>query len=187
MAALVDVNGAQVSPTMAAAWRPLVEAAKADGVNITGGGWRSSERQAELRRQNGCPDLTSPSRTCDTPTAPVGTSKHERGEAVDVVDASGDSITQADPEFRWLDANAARYGIRSLTHIGEPWHWELAGPGDPAFTATGDSTGGGGGGGLDLSMLTDTRTWLRVGMFLAGVTLALGGLLIIGADMAEVI
>jgi D-alanyl-D-alanine carboxypeptidase len=50
---------------------------------------------------------------------------HERGLAIDVM-SSGRLITsRADPAFRWLQANAARYGFFNLP--SEPWHWSTNG------------------------------------------------------------
>jgi hypothetical protein len=101
--------------------RAMIAAAAADGVTLTGGGHRTTAQQAEARRRNGCPDLTSPSSTCRIPTAPVGHSQHERGLAIDFDNAS----TRSTAVYRWLAAHAARYGLYNLP--SEAWHWSTTG------------------------------------------------------------
>ena len=50
---------------------------------------------------------------------------HERGLAVDLT-VGGRAITsRSSPAFRWLAANAARYGFFNLP--SEPWHWSVNG------------------------------------------------------------
>jgi LAS superfamily LD-carboxypeptidase LdcB len=46
---------------------------------------------------------------------------HERGLAVDFASCS----TRSNPCYRWLAANAARYGLFNLP--SEPWHWSTNG------------------------------------------------------------
>lgn len=96
----------------------MVADAAADGVTLTGVGWRSHGTQIELRDINGCPDVweSSPS-TCDTPTAIPGTSMHERGLAIDFDMGAG--------VFDWLSAHAGDYGLHNLPT--EPWHWSTTG------------------------------------------------------------
>jgi peptidoglycan hydrolase CwlO-like protein len=105
----------------------LLRAAAADGIILCGGGYRSSERQAELRQINGCPDTYSaPSSSCRVPTAPPGNSMHERGLAVDFTCNGGGAIgSRSSPCFQWLSANAASYGFYNLP--SEPWHWSTNG------------------------------------------------------------
>lgn len=65
-----------------------------------------------------------------------GTSMHGWGEAVDFADASGSVDTFTSPTYKWLVAEAARFG---WNHPGwavpgggpcpEPWHWEWVGDG----------------------------------------------------------
>lgn len=77
-------------------------------------GLRTRQEQIDLRVSNGCPDIfTSPASTCRVPTAIPGTSKHERGEAVDV---AGDKTLAA--------RLAPRFGL-GLTVPGEDWHFEV--------------------------------------------------------------
>ncbi len=96
----------------------MVADAAADGVTLTGVGWRSHGTQIELRTVNGCPDTwTSSPSTCDVPTAIPGTSLHEQGLAIDFDMTPG--------VFDWLQAHAAAYGLHNLP--SEPWHWSTTG------------------------------------------------------------
>lgn len=100
----------------------LLAHAEADGLALSGSGWRSPERTAELRVINGCPDVyRSPASSCRVPTAIPGRSMHEQGLAVDFANCN----TRATACYRWLAANAATYGLINLP--SEPWHWSLTG------------------------------------------------------------
>ena len=46
---------------------------------------------------------------------------HERGLAIDFANCR----THDTRAFRWLDANAARFGFKNLP--SEPWHWSTNG------------------------------------------------------------
>ena len=62
-----------------------------------------------------------------------GTSKHEKGTALDVSTSSG--------AHAWLVKNGAKYGwTRPLSN--EPWHWEYTGPGSGIVGAVRDAAGG---------------------------------------------
>jgi multidrug efflux pump subunit AcrA (membrane-fusion protein) len=103
----------------------LVVAAAADGVRLDGWGYRDSVRQVELRRAH-CGSsvdvvVHAPSSSCRPPTARPGRSMHERGLAVDFAYCS----TRSSPCYRWLSANAARFGLLNLP--SEPWHWSTNG------------------------------------------------------------
>lgn len=93
-----------------------------DGAFWISSGLRTRQEQIDLRVSNGCPDIfTSPASTCRVPTAIPGTSKHERGEAVDIAGDKG------------LAARLApRFGL-GLTVPGEDWHFEVV---DPAIAST---------------------------------------------------
>lgn len=103
----------------------LVAAARADGVRLDGWGHRDALRQIELRRAHcgGSYALVfdAPAASCRPPTARPGRSMHERGLAVDFASCS----TRSNPCYRWLAANAARYGLFNLP--SEPWHWSTNG------------------------------------------------------------
>jgi D-alanyl-D-alanine carboxypeptidase len=130
---LVDVYGIQVNAAIADQVSALIDAARADGLELAegAGGWRSPERQIELRRAHcGTSDYAiyqMPSSQCSPPTAPPGTSEHERGLAIDFR-CNGEAIGQRDrsnPCFLWLRAHAAEYGLFNLP--SEAWHWSTSG------------------------------------------------------------
>ena len=103
----------------------LVKDARAAGINFGGGGFRSYERQVELRGINGCPDIfTAPASSCRTPTAIPGTSNHEKGLAIDFT-TGGSTINSGSTGFNWLVANASKYGLKNLP--SESWHWSVTG------------------------------------------------------------
>lgn len=131
---IVAVRGIAVHRSISMYLDNLLTSARADGIFLSGWGWRSHQRQHELRRINGCRDgwfhrdgesLSdfSPAGTCRIPTARPGASMHERGLAVDFTCAgrpmAGTSC------FRWLRRNAARFGFYNLP--SEPWHWSVNG------------------------------------------------------------
>jgi D-alanyl-D-alanine carboxypeptidase len=119
------VNGITVHKSVAFAFRRMLAAAKADGVVLSGGGFRTRQRQIELRKINGCPDVWSaPASSCRVPTAIPGKSLHEIGLAVDLT-FGGSSVTANSAAFRWLAANARKYGYVNLP--SEPWHWSITG------------------------------------------------------------
>ncbi len=124
MVKFTSANGQTITcaPSVQGPLSLMIAAAKADGIILKGGCWRSSKTQAELRRKNGCPDLTSPSSTCRIPTAPVGHSQHELGLAIDF-----DGIPKAGggKAHAWLTANAGRFGFYQLPSEG--WHWSTTG------------------------------------------------------------
>jgi len=125
----VNVRGIVVARQIEGNVRALLEAADADGVKLSGGGFRPPEKQIELRRKHCGPSdydiWQKPSSECHPPTARPGRSNHERGLAIDFT-YNGRSIkTRNNPGFLWLQANAARFGLRNLA--SEPWHWSVDG------------------------------------------------------------
>lgn len=119
------VYGTTVHRSVAYAYRRMVDDASKAGIAISGGGFRTKQRQIELRKINGCPDVwTAPASSCRVPTAIPGRSLHEIGMAVDVASA-GRSLSSKSPAFRWLRANAGKYGFVNLP--SEPWHWSITG------------------------------------------------------------
>lgn len=124
---VVSVPGTsiRVHSLIAANTVAMIEAARADGVVLDGWGWRSTQRQIELRQAHCGPDYFSvfekASSTCSPPTARPGRSMHERGLAIDFKNCSSRETAC----FRWLAANAARYGFYNLP--SEPWHWSVNG------------------------------------------------------------
>jgi probable HAF family extracellular repeat protein len=126
---LVTVRGITVDAAIAGQVEALLAAADADGLDLTGGGYRTHEQQIELRRQH-CGGsyyavYEMPSSECTPPTARPGRSMHERGLAIDV-NCDGELVSsRADPCFEWLAANAGRFGLYNLPY--EPWHWSIDG------------------------------------------------------------
>jgi D-alanyl-D-alanine carboxypeptidase len=119
------VYGTTVHRSVAYAYRRMVDDAKAAGISISGGGFRTKQRQIELRKINGCPDVwTAPASSCRVPTAIPGRSLHEIGMAVDIT-SGGRSLTSRSPAFKWLQAHADEYGFVNLP--SEPWHWSITG------------------------------------------------------------
>lgn len=118
---IVNASGFQVHESVASAVNNMISAAANDGVNLSGSGWRSPQRTAELRVINGCPDVyeSSPS-SCRIPTARPGQSQHERGLAIDFR-----SCWRGSDCFTWLSNNAATYGFFNLP--SESWHWSTNG------------------------------------------------------------
>ena len=105
----------------------MVNAAEADGVTLRGNGYRSVQRQIELRIAH-CGGNSEyniyerPSRECDPPTAPPGLSNHGTALAIDFVMTPGARTTRVgDPQYDWLVVNASRFGISKLS--SEAWHW----------------------------------------------------------------
>ena len=121
---LVSVSGITVHVSIADNLRNLLDAADADGVNLGGSGYRDSSSQISLRRAHcGSSDYDiyqKPASQCRPPTARPGSSNHERGLAVDFTQG-GSVLTRGSSGFRWLQANAGRFGFQNLP--SEPWHW----------------------------------------------------------------
>lgn len=126
---LTTVNGITVASSIADRVRGLLNAAAADGISLSGYGYRDFNAQIALRRQNcGTSDYAiweMPPDSCSPPTARPGYSYHERGLAIDFT-ANGRFInSRSNPGFIWLAANAGRFGFYNLP--SEPWHWDTRG------------------------------------------------------------
>lgn len=117
---LVRVQGILVNITIADNVDAMLDAARADGLELTGWGWRSHERQIELRTANCADPFETPSSQCSPPTATPGNSRHEFGLAIDF-HVDGVAISRSTPEFGWLSENAATFGLFNLP--SEAWHW----------------------------------------------------------------
>jgi D-alanyl-D-alanine carboxypeptidase len=119
------VYGTTVHRNVAFSYRRMVDDAGKAGISISGGGFRTKQRQIELRKINGCPDIwTAPSSSCRVPTAIPGRSLHEIGMAVDIT-SGGRSLSSKSPAFKWLRVHADEYGFVNLP--SEPWHWSITG------------------------------------------------------------
>jgi hypothetical protein len=124
------VWGIEVASDIAPQLEALLEAAYADGLELTGSGYRNIVDQIEIRRIVCGPtdyDIWErPSWECSPPVARPGRSMHEKGLAVDFTGPGGDLVrSQASPTFQWLAVNAARFGFYNLP--SEPWHWSTTG------------------------------------------------------------
>lgn len=126
---IVVVEGIEVSSVIAEDLQRLINAARADGLTLSGGGFRDPQRQIDLRRSNcGTTDFAifeMPADQCSPPTARPGQSQHELGLAVDFTSTGRLITTRSDPAFIWLDANAHAFGFLNLP--SEPWHWSTTG------------------------------------------------------------
>jgi peptidoglycan hydrolase CwlO-like protein len=126
---LATVRGITVAASLAPNLAAMLDAADADGMAFTGGGYRDPQAQIAVRRNNcGTSDYAiyeMPPSQCSPQTARPGTSMHEQGLAVDF-SYNGSLITsRSSPGFRWLAANAGRFGLSNLPE--EPWHWSTNG------------------------------------------------------------
>ncbi len=123
----VVVEGIRVHKSIAGALAALLADARGDGVLMSGWGYRSSADQIRLRRAHcGTSEYAiwrMPSSQCRPPTARPGASMHERGLAIDFT-CNGRPMAGTRC-FRWLQANAAMYGLYNLK--SEPWHWSTNG------------------------------------------------------------
>lgn len=121
---ICNVQGIEVNVSIASNLNRLLNDAKAARAPLGGSGFRSYDRQKQLRIDHGCADDSLPSSACSPPTAPPGRSLHEKGLAIDFT--VGDStIDRGSPQFNWLVANAINYGLQNLP--SEPWHWSING------------------------------------------------------------
>lgn len=126
---LRTVQGVTVHADIADDVDALLTAARADGIALSGWGYRSTERQIELRRANCGPTYYDiwirPASSCNPPTAVPGRSLHEQGRAIDFTENGRTITSRSSAGFRWLADNAASYGLFNLP--SEPWHWSTNG------------------------------------------------------------
>lgn len=100
----------------------LIEAAKAVGIVLDGGGFRTYQEQVDLYNKN------CSSGSCNPATAKPGSSKHESGLAIDF-SYQGSTIcyprSSCNPgenaAYDWLVVNAGKYGFKRLPK--EAWHF----------------------------------------------------------------
>jgi Mannosyl-glycoprotein endo-beta-N-acetylglucosaminidase/D-alanyl-D-alanine carboxypeptidase len=122
---LTTVGGITVDSSIASQVSALLEAARADGLLLSGSGYRSHQDQIDLRRAHcGSSDYAiyeMPSSRCSPPTARPGASMHERGLAIDFANCADHSTSC----WQWLSRHAAIYGLFNLP--SEPWHWSTTG------------------------------------------------------------
>jgi peptidoglycan hydrolase-like protein with peptidoglycan-binding domain len=126
---IVKVRGIKVARQIAKQIDALLAAAAADGVKLSGGGYRSHDQQIKLRIEH-CGSshydiYEKPSSQCTPPTARPGRSNHEKGLAIDFTYNGKTIKSRTNPGFKWLAANAVRFGLYNLP--SEPWHWSVDG------------------------------------------------------------
>jgi peptidoglycan hydrolase CwlO-like protein len=119
-----------VAGSIAGNVQALLNAAAGDGVSLCArSGWRSPEKQIELRREHcGSSNYAiyyMPASQCSPPTARPGSSMHERGLAIDFSCNGGGAIRRGNECWNWLAAHADEYGLYNLP--SEPWHWSTSG------------------------------------------------------------
>lgn len=125
---IVSVSGIRVHRSIAGNLANLLSAAAADGIHLSGGGFRDPAGQIAVRRNN-CGSshyaiYEMPASACRPPTARPGRSMHERGLAIDFTSGGG-TLTRGSAAFAWMKANASRFGFYNLP--SEPWHWSTNG------------------------------------------------------------
>lgn len=121
-----QVYGITVNKIVAYPFQRMIDDAAKAGVLLSGGGFRTQQQQIALRTTNGCPDVwTAPASSCRVPTAIPGHSLHELALAVDMTSARKTVSSRTSPAYKWLAANAGRYGFVNLP--SEPWHWSITG------------------------------------------------------------
>lgn len=117
-----------VNVEIAAQVQALIGAARSDGINMHGGGYRPVADQITLRiahcGTSGYDMFEKPAGECSPPTARPGFSQHELGLAVDFT-VDGSILTPGSPGFNWMVANAGTYGLINLP--SEAWHWSTTG------------------------------------------------------------
>jgi|GEM_PF-6858470 len=126
---MVEVQGIYVDSSISANLKKLLEAAEEGGVNLSGSGFVSSEKQINLRKQNcGVTEYDiyeKPASECSPVTPRPADLTHLKGLAIDFA-YNGDQIrSKTDPGYIWLNANAEKYGLSNLP--AEPWHWSTTG------------------------------------------------------------
>ena len=120
------VYGIRVNKIVAYPFQRMIDDAAQAGIKMSGGGFRTREQQIALRTTNGCPDVwTAPASSCRVPTAIPGRSLHELGLAIDLSCGGKTIPNHASPAYKWLAANASKYGFTNLP--SEAWHWSITG------------------------------------------------------------
>lgn len=126
---ITNVQGVYVHKDIASKVDEMLSAARSDGVDLSGWGYRSNLKQIELRQQHcGTSEFAvweMAASACSPPTARPGQSMHERGLAIDFTYNGGSMTSRSNPGFVWLNNNAHRWGFVNLP--SEPWHWSTTG------------------------------------------------------------
>lgn len=126
---LSNVRGIVVASSIAGQLSAMLAAAEADGIVLSGGGYRDPAQQIALRRAHCGTSYYAiyqmPASQCSPPTAIPGTSMHEQGLAIDFTYGGSVISSHSSPAFQWLAAHASTYGFFNLP--SEPWHWSVNG------------------------------------------------------------
>lgn len=125
---ICNVGGIDVNVAIENNVRTMLADARAAGINLGGGGFRSYQEQISVRKNNcGTSDYDiyqKPASQCRPATAIPGNSMHEWGLALDIM-VGGSTIKSGSAAFNWLQANASKYGLKNLP--SEAWHWSTTG------------------------------------------------------------
>ena len=123
------MRGIKIHESIASNLESMLAAAEADGIVLSGGGYRDPAGQIAVRRSNcGTSNYAiyeMPSSSCSPPTAKPGSSMHEQGKAIDFTYQGRVISSRSSTAYQWLAANAAAYGFYNLP--SEPWHWSTNG------------------------------------------------------------
>mgnify|MGYP001580925977 CR=1 FL=1 len=121
-----NIQGITVNAQISDEVNRLLTAAKGAGLPISGGGFRTMERQISMYESRcGSYDFNNPpSRSCSPYIARPGFSNHQMGVAIDFT-CSGSTLTPSSPCFSWLVGNARNYGL--INYEKEAWHWSING------------------------------------------------------------
>lgn len=123
---IVDVRGIKVHPCIEDEVERLLSLAESQGLDLHGGGYRSSQGQIETRKNNCGPTeydiYEKPAGDCRPPTAIPGTSRHERGTAVDFTCDGSIFSSRSNKCYIFLDENTSLKNLPS-----EAWHWSIDG------------------------------------------------------------
>ncbi len=126
---IVSVRGIRVHKSIADQLARMLSAAEADGISLSGGGYRDPSSQIALRRAHcGTSNYAvyqMSASSCSPPTARPGSSMHERGLAIDFTYGGRVIGSRSSPAYRWLAAHASSYRFYNLP--SEPWHWSVNG------------------------------------------------------------
>ncbi len=126
----------RLTPSAAAAWRRMKQAAAAEGVvlNLISA-FRSVDRQVEIVREKLAEGASV--EEIFSASAPPGYSEHHTGRALDITTDGAPPLEiefERTPAFAWLSRNADRFGFVLSFPEGnpygyqyEPWHWYYAG------------------------------------------------------------
>lgn len=130
---LTEVGGFTVSVEVAEDLDEMVVAARHDGIDLRGDGYRSLAEQWDPVYREVC-DRGGEGGSlmlCETNFYFPQLVFHARGLAVDLVtteDGLDRPIAEDDPEYRWLVANAGRFGFSNAGDCcAEPDHWSVTG------------------------------------------------------------